>query len=128
MYPHTHNHLTLLHHLRIHCCRYGPNVEFFTRAVGMHPDRLTNMYFAYLFLLRALAKAAPVLKSYDLTTGHDAIDARTQEMLRLLVDHQQVSATDVMSSAAAVAVSRGGGGSGAVTVSCAVPPVKRPQP
>lgn len=33
----------------------------FVNAVGMHPDRLTNMYFAYVFVLRAIGKARPFL-------------------------------------------------------------------
>lgn len=33
----------------------------FVNAVGMHPDRLTNMYFAYVFVLRAIGKASPFL-------------------------------------------------------------------
>lgn len=41
--------------------RWGPNIKMFVNAVGMHPDRLTNMYFAYVFVLRAIGKARPFL-------------------------------------------------------------------
>lgn len=41
--------------------RWGPNTKMFVNAVGMHPDRLTNMYFAYVFVLRAIGKARPFL-------------------------------------------------------------------
>lgn len=68
-------------------------MDFFTRAVGMHPDRLTNMYFAYLFLLRALAKAAPLLTDYDFGTGNTAEDAVTRDLVHALVNHQQVRLT-----------------------------------
>lgn len=40
---------------------WGPNTKMFVNAVGMHPDRLTNMYFAYVFMLRAIGKARPFL-------------------------------------------------------------------
>ncbi|CAN0311437.1 unnamed protein product, partial [Hapterophycus canaliculatus] len=40
---------------------WGPNTQMFVNAVGMHPDRLTNMYFAYVFVLRAIGKASPFL-------------------------------------------------------------------
>ncbi len=45
-------------------------MDLFLRSVGSHPDRVNNLYFTYLFLLRALAKATPILKHYDYATGH----------------------------------------------------------
>ncbi len=45
-------------------------MDLFDRSVGSHPERINNLYFTYIFLLRALAKAAPILKSYDYATGH----------------------------------------------------------
>ena len=41
----------------------------FVNAVGMHPDRLTNMYFAYVFVLRAIGKARPLLMVRHLAAG-----------------------------------------------------------
>jgi Endoplasmic Reticulum Oxidoreductin 1 (ERO1) len=64
---------------------WGPNIQFFTSAVGAHPDRLTNLYFAYLFCLRALAKAAPLLQQYDYSTGNAAADNVTAALMRGLV-------------------------------------------
>jgi hypothetical protein len=37
--------------------------------VGTHPDRITNLYFTYLFMLRALNKAADELGNYEYSTG-----------------------------------------------------------
>ena len=51
--------------------RWGPNTKMFVNAVGMHPDRLTNMYFAYVFVLRAIGKARPFL----MVRGHNALRA-----------------------------------------------------
>jgi hypothetical protein len=59
-----------------------PSVDIYVQRIGKHPDRLKNLYFAFLFLVRAVAKAAPVLRALDLTTGDAAEDART----RLLLD------------------------------------------
>ncbi|CAM9484266.1 unnamed protein product [Phaeothamnion confervicola] len=63
---------------------WGPNVDLFLKAVGAHPDRLTNLYFAYLFTLRALAKAAPLLANYDYATGHPEEDAVTRDLMASL--------------------------------------------
>jgi hypothetical protein len=44
-----------------------------------------NLYFAYLFVLRAVMKAAPVLTSYQYDTGLQQEDQRTQELVTQLV-------------------------------------------
>ncbi|CAN0035589.1 unnamed protein product, partial [Choristocarpus tenellus] len=64
---------------------WGPNVEFFTKAVGMHPDRLTNLYFAYVFVLRAIGKARPWLLAYDYNTGNKEDDELTRDLISKLV-------------------------------------------
>lgn len=46
----------------------------FVNAVGMHPERLINMYFAYVFVLRAIGKARPFLM-----VSRDAGDAGVGE-------------------------------------------------
>lgn len=56
-----HSHAVLLLLCRQADGRWGPNTKMFVNAVGMHPDRLTNMYFAYIFVLRAVGKARPFL-------------------------------------------------------------------
>lgn len=52
-------------------------------------DRVQNLYFAYLFVLRAVMKAAPVLTSYQYDTGLAREDQRTQELITQLVSLQQ---------------------------------------
>jgi hypothetical protein len=37
--------------------------------VGAFPERINNLYFTYLFLLRAISKAGPDLLNYDYDTG-----------------------------------------------------------
>ncbi|CAN0378409.1 unnamed protein product, partial [Discosporangium mesarthrocarpum] len=64
---------------------WGKNLKLFTWAVGMHPDRLTNLYFAYVFVLRAIGKARPWLLSYDYSTGNSKDDQRTRDLISKLV-------------------------------------------
>jgi ERO1-like protein alpha len=44
-----------------------------------------NLYFAYLFVLRAVMKAAPLLTSYDYNTGLPEEDAYTRQLITQLV-------------------------------------------
>ena len=54
---------------------WGPNVEEFKRRFdpvtsdGEGPVRLKNLYFTYLVVLRAIAKAAPLLEKEAFYTG-----------------------------------------------------------
>lgn len=74
---------------------WGPNLKLFVERVGSHEDRLHNMYFAYLFLLRAVAKAAPELELFDYNTGNTTDDARVVSLVKALVrpDHPLVDAS-----------------------------------
>lgn len=46
---------------------------------------MQNLYFAYLFVLRAVMKAAPVLTSYQYHTGLALEDQKTQQLITELV-------------------------------------------
>lgn len=46
---------------------------------------MLNLYFAYLFVLRAVMKAAPVLTAYEYATGLAQEDAQTQQLITQLV-------------------------------------------
>ncbi len=48
-------------------------------------DRIQNLYFAYLFVLRAVMKAAPLLARYDYVTGLEAEDGATRQLVQQLV-------------------------------------------
>jgi len=50
-------------------------------------ERVENLYFAYLFVLRATLKAAPLLEEIAYDTGFPEEDARTAELVRKLVSH-----------------------------------------
>ena len=46
---------------------------------------MENLYFAYLFVLRAALKAAPLLEEIAYDTGFPEEDARTAQLVRQLV-------------------------------------------
>lgn len=41
--------------------QWGVNIPLYVQAVGMYPDRIDNLYFTFLFVLRAVTKASDVL-------------------------------------------------------------------
>jgi len=71
---------------------WGPNTKLFVDRVGTHPERLHNMYFTYLFMLRAMAKAAPELELFPYDTGNATDDSNALALMRALVrpDHPLV--------------------------------------
>jgi len=71
---------------------WGPNLEEFDKRLGApeHKDRVQNLYFAYLFVLRAVLKAAPLLSGYDYATGLQEEDAMTKNMVKQLLLDQAI--------------------------------------
>ncbi|OQS06886.1 endoplasmic oxidoreductin [Thraustotheca clavata] len=65
---------------------WGPNTKMFVARVGAFPERLQNMYFTYLFVLRAVGRYREVLLNYDYSTGNEYDDKRVNEVLRALFD------------------------------------------
>eukprot|EP01116_Phalansterium_solitarium_P023094 TRINITY_DN7913_c0_g2_i1.p1 TRINITY_DN7913_c0_g2~~TRINITY_DN7913_c0_g2_i1.p1 ORF type:complete len:455 (+),score=153.03 TRINITY_DN7913_c0_g2_i1:130-1494(+) len=61
------------------------SIRLFERNILAYPERIKNLYFAYLFLLRAVHKIAPVLEQYDYNTGRPADDHETRELMRRLL-------------------------------------------
>eukprot|EP01031_Cornospumella_fuschlensis_P032156 gene32156-38896_t len=64
---------------------WGENLPLFWQAVGQHDDRVENVYFTFLFLLRAAAKAHALLEAYPYVTGQAADDLQVRGMLQELV-------------------------------------------
>lgn len=56
-----------------HKQEWGPNYALFVERLGTTEAKeyLQNLYFTYLFVMRAAVKAAPVLTSFDFNTGTD---------------------------------------------------------
>ncbi|RIA91737.1 hypothetical protein C1645_692420 [Glomus cerebriforme] len=66
--------------------QWGPNLECFVDRVGSHPERLQNVYFNYIFLLRAISKAADYLTGYEFCTGDKIQDSQVKTMVSELVN------------------------------------------
>lgn len=64
--------------------QWSPNLECFITRIGEHPERLQNVYFTYVVLLRALAKSGPQLvRTLGATAGdRDTVD-RFEHLLQL---------------------------------------------
>lgn len=53
----------------------------------MHPDRLQQMYFNAVLLLRAVSRLGPYLSAYDYcSTGTHEEDAHTKSLLGNIID------------------------------------------
>lgn len=64
----------------------APSTEEFNRRFGGHPEWLKNVYFTFLFLLRAATHARPFLSEYDYATGVAEDDALTREQMRKFLE------------------------------------------
>ncbi|GAA5948755.1 hypothetical protein JCM3765_004996 [Sporobolomyces pararoseus] len=61
---------------------WKPNLECFITRIGQHPERLENMYFTYVLLLRALSRSGPsLLKTLKETSSTNTSKLLDQEML-----------------------------------------------
>ncbi|KAI8853207.1 endoplasmic reticulum Oxidoreductin 1-domain-containing protein [Chytridium lagenaria] len=68
-----------------------PDLECFLFRVGRFPDRVENLYFAYVVLLRSIAKLAPYLKSYKWCTGIFSDRKKIESLIEQIVE-QSLSA------------------------------------
>ena len=62
--------------------QWQPNVECYNSRLHTHPERISNLYFNYALLTRAVAKLEPSLArgdSYTFCTGDPLQDAETRE-------------------------------------------------
>lgn len=66
---------------------WGPNLALFQQRLGNEGvrERVENLYFAYLFVLRAALKAGPLLQEIVYDTGSPKEDAHTAELVHRLV-------------------------------------------
>ena len=66
---------------------WGPNLDMFKWTLG-HPgvsDRVDNLYFTFLFVLRAATKAGNFLKEAHYNTGDHTADTQTLRLIKQLV-------------------------------------------
>lgn len=65
---------------------WRPNLECFITRIAEHPERLQNVYFDYVLMLRALTKAAPYLRTFNYTLGDTSNDEQTKTLVKALLD------------------------------------------
>ncbi|KAF9201974.1 hypothetical protein BGZ49_007830 [Haplosporangium sp. Z 27] len=65
---------------------WGPNLDCFISRVGMHPERLENIYFDYVVVLRAVSKISDYLAGYEFCTGDESVDKNIMTSVSELVE------------------------------------------
>ncbi|MCJ1455927.1 endoplasmic oxidoreductin-1 [Mycoblastus sanguinarius] len=70
---------------------WGPNLQCYQDRLATHPERISNLYFDYAILLRAVAKLRTYLKNYTFCSGDPTQDAATKSKILHLSD---AAATD----------------------------------
>lgn len=69
---------------------WGGNADEFFWKLGNHPRRVENLYFAYLFVLRAATKAAALLPPSAFHTGNVTADATTAALVARFVENEEL--------------------------------------
>ncbi|KAF8408847.1 hypothetical protein HHK36_004916 [Tetracentron sinense] len=72
---------------------WGQNLELMFDRVLRYPDRVRNLYFTYLFVLRAVTKAADYLEQAEYDTGNNSEDLKTQSLMRQLLYNPKLQAS-----------------------------------
>ncbi|KAL9236515.1 hypothetical protein vseg_011175 [Gypsophila vaccaria] len=65
--------------------KWGQNFEIMHDRVLRYPERVENLYFTYLFVLRAVTKASDYLERAEYDTGNHEDDLKTQSLLKQLL-------------------------------------------
>ncbi|KAK3714686.1 endoplasmic oxidoreductin-1 [Vermiconidia calcicola] len=63
---------------------WGPNLECYKERLHGHPERISNLYFNYAFVLRAVGKLRDYVQDYTFCTGDPGQDQKTKQMIRTL--------------------------------------------
>jgi flavocytochrome c len=71
--------------------KWSPNLQLFMDKVGRHPERVKNLYFSFVVMLRAIKRAAPLLHARTYITGDSAADQLTRSLMTRLLDSQVLS-------------------------------------
>eukprot|EP00494_Astrolonche_serrata_P024988 UN25248 len=65
---------------------FGPSLAFYRKLLHGKNEYVNNLYFGYVFLLRALNKAAPLLQNYPIDTGNPQDDYRAKTNFNKLLN------------------------------------------
>ncbi|EOY27644.1 hypothetical protein QUC31_012614 [Theobroma cacao] len=71
---------------------WGHNLELMYDRVLRYPYRVENLYFTFLFVLRAVTKATDYLEQAEYDTGNPTEDLKTQSLMRQLVYNPKLQA------------------------------------
>ncbi|KAH6826227.1 endoplasmic reticulum oxidoreductins 1 [Perilla frutescens var. hirtella] len=86
-------HIAAEYHFEEETNMWGQNLSLMYDRVLKYPDRVRNLYFTFLFVLRSVIKAKDYLEQADYDTGNPSEDMNTQLSLKkLLNDHELLSA------------------------------------
>ena len=66
--------------------KWGPNLQCYQERLAIHPERISNLYFNYAILLRAVTKLRTYLKTYTFCSGDAAQDVTTKSKILRLAD------------------------------------------
>lgn len=69
---------------------WGRNTALMHERVLQHPERVQNLYFTYLFVLRAVIKAERYLAEAEYSTGNGAADHLTHKLVAALVSSERL--------------------------------------
>ncbi|KAG4195919.1 hypothetical protein ERO13_A06G139100v2 [Gossypium hirsutum] len=64
---------------------WGHNLEIMYYRVLQYPNRVENLYFTFLFVLRAVTKTADYLEQAEYDTGNPTEDIKTQSLMKQLL-------------------------------------------
>jgi len=64
--------------------QWGPNLECYKQRLHKFPERVSNLYFNYALVLRAVTKLGPSLKDYTFCSGDPIQDRETKEKVQIL--------------------------------------------
>merc|ERR1719361_1660457 len=66
--------------------RWGPSYKFYMKLLHEKDDFINNLYFGYVFLLRAVNKAAPLLLNYPIESGNPQEDFRAKKLFKEMLE------------------------------------------
>lgn len=69
---------------------WAPNPSKFMQNFGPNPDRIKNLYFAFVVLLRAVKKGRDFFLDYEWRTGDGEEDERVAGLVKMLLDAENL--------------------------------------
>ncbi|KQJ84105.1 hypothetical protein BRADI_5g18740v3 [Brachypodium distachyon] len=72
---------------------WGHNLPLLYDRVLKYPERVQNLYFTYLFVLRAVTKATDYLEQAEYNTGNPEEDLKTQSLVKQLLYNHKLRST-----------------------------------